>query len=779
MLNIEKLLNELDQMFTNCQIEEIESFLDGKIEEALKIGETDCAITLMNEMIGYCRETGKYEKGEFFCIEALRLMKALQMEGSLPFATTLLNIANFYRAAGKLEESLEDYKQVFQLYEDKIEKNDMRYASLYNNVSLLYQELEDYVGACTSLGNALAIIVQYPEMEIETAVTYTNLANSKVKLGRVQEAVEDLEKALAIFNKEEEKDYHYSGAVAAMAEVQYLVGNLDEAEKYYKIALDEIEKHTGKSNSYQVIKRNLEQVQEQKKLLPNVIKEYKKGIDLCEDYYREFGIPMIREKFSAYEDVIAVGLVGEGSDCFGFDDELSRDHDFGPGFCMWLTDQTYEEIGVVLQQEYDILPKTYMGITRYASEKAPKRVGVFRIGDFYDRLLGISDIPVTQNQWLFVEDYQLAAATNGKVFRDDLGEFSRIRKGLLNYYPREVFTQKIAREASLIAQFGQYNYGRMLTRGDKVTATMSLAEFMKHTMCLVYLLNRKYAPFYKWMHKGMENLPYLTRIPRLIEKIPELHVGDEKIPEIIEQIVAILIAEMKRQGLTTGNDTYLDSHTGNVLKSIPQREKQEPTIKGELVNTLVMLEWEAFDQVKNVGGRADCQDDWNTFSIMRKSQYFAWTEEMLKSYIRDFRIANAKGWNLITEKYGRMMESNDPKGYNEIKNDLPIIPAAKKQIIEAIVEIQVAWMEAFAQDYPRSASNARSIRTEEDAPWNTSYETYLRGELGTYSDETLDLYGRFVAELLQNGGNMARIIMENTAFLYGYASLDDLEEKLS
>lgn len=87
-------------------------------------------------------------------------------------------------------------------------------------------------------------------------------------------------------------------------------------------------------------------------------------------------------------------------------------------------------------------------------------------------------------------------------------------------------------------------------------------------------------------------------------------------------------------------------------------------------------------------------------------------------------------------------------------------------------------MEEFAARYPKAAQNARSIHTAEDTPFNTSYETYLRGEISTYSDETLDLYGRFIARLCREDENLAKMIMTNTALLYGYGSLDELEEKL-
>lgn len=778
-LDLDAILEKLHELFGTCQIDKVEAFLDEYIGQAFAVGDVNTVISLMNEMIGYLRDTGKNDKALYYCSRVLDIMKQEGLEGTVAYGTTLLNVANAYRAAGRLKESLAIYQTVLQIFDGNVDNDDMLYASLYNNLSLLYQEMGDYESACRCLKNALDIVLTKSDKRIEAAVTYTNLAASQLQLNEITEAIENLDRAFSIFNLDEEKDFHYSGALAAMAQAYYLTGEYDKSEAYYKKALDEVEKHTGKSQSYNIILHNLNEVKSAMKTHPAVQKQYAKGMDLCEDFYKEYGIRMIREKFPMYEKEIAVGLVGEGSECFGFDDSVSRDHDFGPGFCMWLTDSVYDEIGKELQDEYDKLPKTYMGITRKTTKKANKRVGVFRIKDFYEELIGTPDVPSTQNQWLFVEDYQLAAATNGKVFRDDLGEFSRIRRELLKHYPEEVRVKKIAREAALMAQSGQYNYARMYGRGDHVTALIALSEFMKHTMMMVYLLNHRYAPFYKWMHRGSEKLIILPQIHDILDRLSKMSVGDEAIPETIEFIVALIIREMKKQGLTTGSDNYLDHHTENILKSIPEKTEKGESFKSALINELVSLEWSAFDKVENIGGRADCQDNWSTFSIMRKSQYYTWTEPMLRSYIVDFRRANEHGWNLITEKYARMMESTDPDAYHELEAQLPVLPEEKKAIINEIVKIQVGWMEDFAKRFPHAAGNARSIHSSEDSKFNTSYETYLRGELGTYSDETLDLYGRFIADLCINNENLAELIMRNTAFLYGYSSLEELESKLS
>ena len=208
-------------------------------------------------------------------------------------------------------------------------------------------------------------------------------------------------------------------------------------------------------------------------------------------------------------------------------------------------------------------------------------------------------------------------------------------------------------------------------------------------------------------------------------------------------------------------------------------QSAQKTMKtAEIVERIVLDEWRAFDKVINEGGRADCQDNWNTFRIMRTAQYNTWSDDMLLQYAADFENATADGWNPITEKYGRMEEFTDPEHYEGIRSSLPPVSDEKRTIIDEIVRIQVSWMEEFSACYPKMAGNSRSIHSSEDSKYNTSYETYLRGELMTYSDSMLGLYGNFVVELASNGENLARLIMEQTAALYGYESLDAAEESL-
>ncbi len=197
-----------------------------------------------------------------------------------------------------------------------------------------------------------------------------------------------------------------------------------------------------------------------------------------------------------------------------------------------------------------------------------------------------------------------------------------------------------------------------------------------------------------------------------------------------------------------------------------------------VIEEIVKQEWEFFQQARNEGGRASCQNDWETFEIMRKSQFETWPEEVLDSYLADLKAAAQAGWNMVAEKYARMMESTSPEQYRELEGQLPYVSPEKRALTDAIVTIQVGWMEAFAAEFPHLAGNARLVHTSEDTKGDTSSETYLRGELLTYSEATLQLYGRFVVELVKREENLNRMIIERTVKKYGYAALEDAETRV-
>lgn len=197
-----------------------------------------------------------------------------------------------------------------------------------------------------------------------------------------------------------------------------------------------------------------------------------------------------------------------------------------------------------------------------------------------------------------------------------------------------------------------------------------------------------------------------------------------------------------------------------------------------LAQNIVKQEWGMFDQVKNIGGRAQCQDDWPAFYVMRMSQFLAWSLPMLTSYQRDLQESEKEGRNLLAEKYGYMMRVTSPKEYAQVEDQLPKVSEEKHRLIACIRQYQLRWMEQLQQNYPHLMSRARPA-SEETGGWQASFRTYLEGELCTYSSETLSLYTEHVEQLYKAGKNMNEQIITNQMKYYGYDSLEEAETVLS
>lgn len=728
-----------------------------------------------NEQIGYYRSISNYEEALKISKEMLELVKELGLQESEAHGTTLLNAATAYRAAGMCEKAIAMYRAAEQIFKN-LGIQDERLAGLYNNMSMAFQQKEDYGTAESCLLQALAIVRNLPDHKVEEATTYANLASVCYEKEEFAQGIEYVQRAIERFEECEEKDAHYCGALALLAQGHYEQGELEKAISAYTEALREILAHFGKNESYAMTCENCAIVlskagfakeaeylkKEAKETYENIRRPKKEisGLELSKCYYETYGKAMLKEQFPEYADRVAAGLVGHGSECLGFDDMWSKDHDFGPGFCLWLTEEDYEKVGQKMQEAYEALPKAFMGYpARNTSKRGGGRVGVLSIPEFYEEFTG-------NGAWSEMEDEKLAMAVNGEVFDDPLGEFSAIREQLQNGMPFAVWKRRLANAVALTAQAGQYNYGRCKKRNDIVAANLALDEFVREGMRTAYLLNRRYMPYYKWAWRGLENLERLSELKPLFEQVLSSE-GERE--SVVEEICARLLEELKRQNLTYGEETFLELHVERILEA---KEEMNP-----IIEQIVEMEWEMFQNVRNTGGRAACQDDFETFDVMRKSQFLTWDLPLLESYWQDLQEGKAQGRNLVMEKYAYMMESTVPKEYEAIATGLPKISEEKQAMVEQIVAIQVGWREEFAEKYPHLSGQARIIHTSEDTLYDISFETYLRGELKTYSMQTLVLYGRRIVAFVQEQKNMTEEIMRYTTAFYGYKTLEDAEIK--
>ena len=292
------------------------------------------------------------------------------------------------------------------------------------------------------------------------------------------------------------------------------------------------------------------------------------GLEEARRLYECYGVDMIESRFSRYTGRIAAGLVGHGSECYGFDDELSRDHDFPEGFCLWIDDETDQEIGVELSRAYRALP-FQKAIERSALSENGR--GVRRISDFYRRYTACPGAPTDLMQWLSLPDHALAEATNGAVFRDDQGLFSSIRETLLHGMPEDVRLKKLAARVITMAQSGQYNYPRCVRHGELGAAVLAMTEFVNAACGAIYLLNRRHMPYYKWRLRGMTGLEKLGNLREALEFLLTSE-NDEQgrilKSAVIEDICATIVSELRAQQLTHGSWDYLEPHAFEIAGHI-------------------------------------------------------------------------------------------------------------------------------------------------------------------------------------------------------------------
>jgi hypothetical protein len=194
-----------------------------------------------------------------------------------------------------------------------------------------------------------------------------------------------------------------------------------------------------------------------------------------------------------------------------------------------------------------------------------------------------------------------------------------------------------------------------------------------------------------------------------------------------------------------------------------------------MADRLAELEWEAFQEIRNMDGPADCQNNRREFDINRKSQFASWSGDTLKNYLEDLEAARENGRNLVWEKYARMMEFTSPLEYPLVEDRLPRLSPRARELAEEIVKKQVAWQEELAGAYPRLFARSRPIRSGEDTLPDSSFETYLRCELFTFSEKTLTSYLEHLKDWEKKNLSMNRICMEDMVRRYGYPSLEAAE----
>lgn len=292
------------------------------------------------------------------------------------------------------------------------------------------------------------------------------------------------------------------------------------------------------------------------------------GIDLSKKYFYDIAYPIFKKNCPEILDISSIGLVGEGSECFGLDDDISKDHDFGPGFCIWLRDDDVKIYKNKIESLLEKMPKEFLGYKRIDSKIVDKRVGLFSVEDFYEKYTSARKFPIDDIDFLKIPESFLATVTNGEIFLDNCKLFSAYRKYLLDFYPEDVLRKKLAAYLFQMAQAGQYNLKRSLDRSDISAAFFAKAEFMEALFGVLFLFAKVYMPYYKLRYKRLVQINYYPN--DLFEDIKKFILSNDKKDLLyLSEKLSIYVKDiLKYRSITRSNDDFLLNHAIEVQNSI-------------------------------------------------------------------------------------------------------------------------------------------------------------------------------------------------------------------
>ena len=267
-----------------------------------------------------------------------------------------------------------------------------------------------------------------------------------------------------------------------------------------------------------------------------------KGFELCQKFFEEIGLPAIEQSLSECIPRLAVGL-SKGSQSHGNDDEISRDHSWGPGFTVWLVQEDYDQFAEPLQAILDALPQEYLGY-RWRDSR-PRTSGVIEVGTFIKSSVGCETPPEAAIDWLHIPEEYLFEITPRRIFHDAAGEATS-RFEAFTQYPEDVWKKRLSACLAWMWEWGRKHLHRTERRGDLLSASTYWSRFSTYAMKVGFLLNHRYAPYHKWLYHEFLKLPVIA--PQSHALIEE---GFQKVKgriEIESQIESIYLEHLKQLG---------------------------------------------------------------------------------------------------------------------------------------------------------------------------------------------------------------------------------------
>ena len=276
------------------------------------------------------------------------------------------------------------------------------------------------------------------------------------------------------------------------------------------------------------------------------------GIEVAHRFFAEWGLPFLQEHFPELVDRTAAGLF-RGSQVLGADDELSRDHGWGPMFLLLLTEEEYAAQGQAVAQAMEAAPQEWLGY-RYCGGLTTN-VEVSSVDRYLEHWLGFARPPARWQHWLGgtpsgVREYELYLIRHGQVFSDPLGEFSA-RRAALAQYPRLAWLQRLSDELFKVWHYGQYNFlDRLLIRQDPLALQIAQGQLLEAVMRLCLLFAGDYTPYWKWLAFAFSKCPGAARLDPPLRQLSQ-SAGLKKRGELVREVCGVIHEMLKAVGLAS------------------------------------------------------------------------------------------------------------------------------------------------------------------------------------------------------------------------------------
>lgn len=344
-----------------------------------------------------------------------------------------------------------------------------------------------------------------------------------------------------------------------------------------------------------------------------------KGLDLCRGFFFDIAKPVLDNAFPALR--YSAGLIGYGSDVLGYDDEVSRDHMWGPRFYLFIRPQDMADKQLIFNTLCEALPYQYQGYSVNFTEPDPNDNGVRHakyidcgkvnplifiqtFDEFLVERIGTADLPSLRPlDWLAFSEHRLLSLVSGTMFIDNLNLMDKISP--LKYYPPDVKAYLIASNWNIIAS-EQAFVKRCGSYGDEIGSLLICARIAERLMRLCFLYKDTYAPYSKWLGTAFDRLPVDNEIKRLINL--SLHTPSLSLRENSLVQAQALVADLHNASSLTKYIKYeIESYFGRDIKVIfadKLAQAMSEKLKGTVFENLPLI-----GSLSQVGGLSDISDD--------------------------------------------------------------------------------------------------------------------------------------------------------------------------